>query len=113
MSNWMLGKGAYAGDILIGVRFLILVRFFLVLKTRFYAYIICNIIDLNRQVRVRVWVLLKVPKKVRVRARMRFKTITMVGGGSGSGSKFTTVGVGMVKINDNTHFYAKSIPLYW
>ena len=80
MSNWMLGKGAYAGDKLIGVRFLMLVRFFLVLKTRLYAYIICNIIYFNRQVRVRVWVLLKVPKQVRVRASMRFQSITTVGG---------------------------------
>ena len=80
MSNWMLGKGAGAGEKLIQVRFLILLRFFLVIKTRLYAYIICNIIDFNRQVRVRVLVLLKVPKKVRVRASMRFKTITMVGG---------------------------------
>ena len=37
MSNWMLGKGAYAGDIHIGVLFLILLIFFIVIKTRLYA----------------------------------------------------------------------------
>ena len=43
MSICMLGKGTDEGDKLIAVRFLILVRFSLFLKTRFYVLFLVSV----------------------------------------------------------------------